>query len=204
MKAHKNEIFGAQKASPSSEKTLVLIKPDGVQRGLIGEIISRFEKTGLKIIAMKMVYASKELAGKHYADDEAWLKSVGEKASSEAKKRGEKVKEKPIEIGQRIRKQLMDYISMSPVVAVVIEGHNAVATVRKIVGPTSPEHAAPGTVRGDFSHETYVMADAKGRPIQNLIHASGTKEEAEREIKVWFMPKELHAYMRVDEALFYR
>lgn len=199
-----NSESGKERGHRMKEKTLVLIKPDGVQRGLVGEILKRFELTGLKIIGMKMVYASKELAGKHYADDEAWLRSVGEKASKAAHERGEKVKETPIEIGKRIRAQLMDYVTMSPMVAIVIEGHNAVATVRKIVGPTSPEHAAPGTIRGDFSHETYVMADTKGRPIQNLIHASGTKEEAEREITVWFTPKELHAYMRVDEGLFYR
>ena len=186
------------------EKTLALIKPDAVQRGLIGELISRFERAGLKVIGMKMVYASKELAGKHYADDEEWLKSVGEKAQKAAKERGEKIKETPLEFGKKIRKQLMDFISMSPVVAVAIEGHNAVVTVRKIVGPTSPEHAAPGTIRGDYSHETYVMADELGRPIQNLIHASGSKEEAERETKVWFTEKELHSYMRIDESLFYR
>lgn len=186
------------------EKTLVLIKPDAVQRGLVGEILKRFETTGLKIIGMKMVYASKELAGKHYADDEEWLRSVGEKASKAAAERGEKLKEKPVDFGRKIRMQLMDYISMSPIVALVLEGHNAVATVRKIVGATSPEHAAPGTIRGDYSHETYVMADQKGRPIQNLIHAAGTTKEAEREIKVWFNKDELHAYMRVDEGLFYR
>ncbi|HLC75168.1 MAG TPA: nucleoside-diphosphate kinase [Candidatus Nanoarchaeia archaeon] len=186
------------------EKTLVLVKPDAVQRGLVGEIVSRFERTGIKLIAMKMVYASKELAGKHYADDEEWLKSVGEKAAKAAQERGDKLKETPIQFGRKIRKQLMDYISMSPVVAIVLEGHNAVATVRKLVGPTSPEHAAPGTIRGDYSHETYVMADTRGRPIQNLIHASGTAQEALREIPVWFTPAELHAYMRVDESLIYR
>jgi len=186
------------------EKTLVLIKPDGVQRALIGEIVSRFETVGLKIIAMKMVYASKELAGKHYADDEEWLKSVGEKAAKAAQERGDKLKETPIEFGRKIRNQLMDYVAMSPIVALVLEGHNAVLTVRKIIGSTSPEHAQPGTIRGDYSHETYVLADTKGRPIQNLIHASGSVSEAAREITVWFTPKELHSYMRVDESLMYR
>jgi len=186
------------------EKTLVLVKPDAVQRGLIGDILKRFELTGLKIIAMRMVYSSKELAGKHYAEDEEWLRSVGEKASSAAKERGEELSDEPLDFGKKIREQLMDYISMSPVVAFVLEGHNAVATVRKIVGPTSPEHAQPGTIRGDYSHETFVMADKKGRPIQNLIHASGTAKEAEREIKIWFKKEDLHAYMRVDEGLFYR
>jgi nucleoside-diphosphate kinase len=153
---------------------------------------------------MKMVYADQTLAGKHYADDEAWLTSVGEKALSSAKERGDSMDETAIQIGQRIRAQLMEYIAMSPVVALVIEGHNAVATIRKMVGATSPEHAAPGTIRGDYSHETYYLADKQGRPIQNLIHASGAVDEAEREIKLWFNDDELHAYMRVDESLMYR
>ena len=187
-----------------SEKSLVLLKPDTVQRGLVGEIITRFEQTGLKIVAMKMAYASKELAGKHYAEDEKWLLSVGEKASKAAMSRGEKPAGTPLEIGKRIRTQLMDYISMSPVVAIVIEGHNAVLTVRKLIGPTSPENAQPGTIRGDFSHETYVMADSRGRPIQNLIHASESTAEAEREIKIWFRKDEIHSYIRVDEGLIYR
>ncbi len=186
------------------EQTLVLIKPDGVQRALVGEIISRFERTGLKAIGMKMVYASKELAGKHYADDAEWLKSVGKKTKDSYAKKGVVLKETELEIGQRIRKQLMDFISMSPVVCLCIEGNNAIETVRKIVGPTSPEHAAPGTIRGDYAHETYQMADMLGRPLQNLIHASGTIDEARREIKIWFSEKELHSYMRVDEALLYR
>jgi nucleoside-diphosphate kinase len=186
------------------EKTLVLIKPDAVQRALVGEILKRFETTGLKVIGMKMTYASKELAGEHYAEDEEWLRSVGEKASKAAEERGDSLGMDPLDFGKKIRRQLMDYISMSPVIAIVLEGHNAVATVRKIVGSTSPEHAAPGTIRGDYSHETYVMADKKERPIQNLIHASGTPQEAERELQVWFKKDELHAYMRVDEGLIYR
>src|SRR3989338_1502533 len=117
------------------EKTLILIKPDAVQRGLIGEIIKRFEQTGLKIIAMKMVYASKELAGKHYADDEEWLKSVGEKTLKAYEKRGIKLKRTVLEHGKLVRQQLMEFISMSPVIALVIEGHNAVDHVRKLCGP---------------------------------------------------------------------
>ncbi|MBN2567497.1 nucleoside-diphosphate kinase [Candidatus Woesearchaeota archaeon] len=186
------------------EKTLVLIKPDGVQRGLVGEIISRFERATLKIIAMKMVYADKDIAGRHYADDEAWLLSVGEKAKKSQEADGHAVKETPMQIGQRVRRQLMDYITMSPTVALVVEGHAAVRLVRKIVGGTSPHHAEPGTIRGDYSPDSYQLSDSSGRPIQNLIHASGDPTEAAREIKVWFTDKELHAYKRVDEDLIYR
>ena len=186
------------------EKTLILIKPDAVQRGLIGEIIKRFEQTGLKIIAMKMVYASKELAGQHYADDEEWLKSVGEKTLKAYEKRGIKLKRTVLEHGKLVRQQLMEFISMSPVIALVIEGHNAVEHVRKLCGPTAPADSPPGTIRGDFSFETYKMADDLARPIQNLIHSSGTVKEAEREIKVWFKKEDLHAWKRIDEDLLYR
>ena len=186
------------------ERTLVLLKPDAVQRALVGDIISRIERTTLKVIGMKMVYASPELAGKHYAADEAWLRSVGEKTKASYEKKGQVVKEDAIAIGTRVRKLLMDFISMSPIIALVVEGHNAVATIRKLIGDTSPSSAAMGTIRGDYAVDSYAMADASGRPIQNLIHASGSVTEAEREISVWFTTKELHAYYRVDEALVYR
>jgi nucleoside-diphosphate kinase len=186
------------------EKTLVLIKPDAVQRGLIGEIISRFEKAGLKIIGMKMVYADKEMAGKHYADDEAWLKSVGEKTLASYEKKGIKLNRTAIEHGRLVRQQLMDFISMSPIIALVIEGHNAIAHIRKIVGATAPSDAIPGTIRGDYSFDTYSLADNSNRPIQNLIHASGNKEDAEKEIPIWFKQDELYAWKRVDEDLMYR
>jgi len=186
------------------ERSLVLIKPDAVQRGLVGEIISRFEKCGLKIIGMKMVYADKAIAGEHYADDKEWLESVGAKTKESYAKKGVELKETSLEIGQRIRNQLMDFISMSPVVALCIEGHNAVKHIRKIVGATAPADAAPGTIRGDLSFDTYKLSDESGRPIQNLIHASGEVHEGERETKIWFKEDELHAWQRIDEPLLYR
>lgn len=186
------------------EKSLVLIKPDAVQRGLIGDIISRFEKCGLKLIGMKMVYADKSMAGEHYAEDEEWLKSVGAKTKASYAKKGIDLPETEMEIGQKIRNQLMDFISMSPVVALCVEGHNAVKHIRKLVGATSPGDADPGTIRGDFSFDTYQLADESKRPIQNLIHASGEVHEAEREIKIWFKEEELYAWQRIDEPLMYR
>ncbi|MFZ5365025.1 MAG: nucleoside-diphosphate kinase [Patescibacteria group bacterium] len=187
-----------------TERSLVLIKPDGVERALIGEILSRFERCGLKVIGLKMVRATKELAGEHYADDKDWLTSVGEKALASAEKRGEKLSETAMEIGQRVRNQLMDYIVMAPVVAMCIEGHNAVAKIRKLVGGTNPQDDEPGTIRGDYSIDSYVLSDNSGRPIQNLIHASGAVDEAQREIKIWFAEKELFDWRRVDEDLIYR
>jgi nucleoside-diphosphate kinase len=187
------------------EKTLVLLKPDAVQRGLIGDIISRFERCSLKIIAMKMVYATKDMAGEHYFEDEAWLNAVGEKSIASAKEKGQTLDvTEPRQIGLKVRALLMDYICMSPVVALVIEGHGAVAKVRKIVGSTSPQDAAPGTIRGDYTIDSYALADNSKRPIQNLIHASGAVHEAERELKIWFKANEIHAWKRVDEDLIYR
>ncbi len=187
-----------------TERTLVLIKPDGVQRGLVGEILSRFEKCGLKVIGMKMVYPNEKLAGNHYIADEGWLNAVGEKAKAAYTKQGITVNKTNKEIGLEIRDQLIKYLVMSPVVAFVFEGHNAVKHVRKLVGATSPGDAAPGTIRGDYSFDSYALADKSGRPIQNLIHASGEVEEATREIALWFTKDELHDWERVDEALLYR
>jgi nucleoside-diphosphate kinase len=186
------------------QKTLVLVKPDGVQRGIVGEIITRFERCGLKIIGMKMVYPNEKLAGDHYIADEDWLKTVGMKQKESYEKKGVKIEKTEREIGLVVRRQLIEFLSMSPIVALVLEGHNAVAHTRKIVGPTSPGDAPPGTIRGDYSFDTYQLADTSKRPIQNLIHASGTPEEAEREIKVWFREEELHSWKRIDEELLYR
>lgn len=186
------------------ERTLVLLKPDAVQRGVIGELITRFEKPGFKVIGMKLVNADKDLAGAHYANDEEWLMSVGAKTKANYAKNGVEVKETELEIGQKIRQQLIDYITMSPSVALCIEGHGVIDKIRLIVGGTSPSSAAPGTIRGDFSFDSYGLADEAGRPIQNLIHASDSIASSDREIKLWFNDNELHPYQRVDEALLYR
>jgi nucleoside-diphosphate kinase len=186
------------------ESTLVLLKPDAVQRALIGEILSRFERTGFKIVGLKMCYATKDVAGRHYADDEAWLVSVGEKSKKAAESKGQKVASSPKELGQKVRQMLIEFITMSPTVAIVLEGHDVINKVRTIVGDTAPSRAAPGTIRGDFSFDSYGLADVSGRPIQNLIHASDSPDSAKREIAIWFMKDEIHPYQRVDEALFYR
>jgi nucleoside-diphosphate kinase len=186
------------------ENTLVLIKPDGVQRGLVGEILSRFERSGLKIVATKMVYPNETLAGEHYIADENWLKTVGEKQKASYAKKGIEIKETERDLGLKVREQLIEFLTMSPVMAFVLQGHNAVKHVRKLVGSTSPGDAAPGTIRGDYSFDTYQLADISKRPIQNLIHASGEVEEAQREISIWFEEKEIHNWQRIDETLLYR
>ena len=186
------------------EKTLVLIKPDGVLRGLVGEIITRFERCGLKLVAMKMVYPNEKLAENHYAADEEWMILVGKKQRASYAKKGVELKETDMQLGNQVRNYLIKYLTMSPIVALVIEGHNAVKHVRKLVGETSPQDSNPGTIRGDYAFDTYQLADASSRPIQNLIHASGEVHEAEREIKIWFKNDELHSWKRVDEELLYR
>jgi len=153
------------------EQTLVLIKPDGVQRGLIGEITQRFERVGLKIIGMKMVWVNKDFAKKHYK----------------------------AHIDKPFYKGLEAMITEGPVVAMVLEGVHAVELVRKMVGPTEPKSAPPGTIRGDYAHISYSYADKKGIAIKNLIHASGNLEEAKAEIKLWFGKEELHSYQTVHE-----
>lgn len=153
------------------ERSLVLIKPDGVERGLIGEILKRFEQRGMRVVGLKLVQVDREFAKKHYAPH----------------------------VSKSFYQPLEDYIVSAPVVAIVIEGINAVANIRKIVGGTEPSSALPGTIRGDYAHVTYHYADGKGIAIKNLIHASGTSEEAKLEVALWFTEKELVSYDLVHE-----
>lgn len=159
------------------EKTLVLIKPEGVQRHLVGKIITRFEDAGLKIIGMKQVWVNEEFAKKHYTEDIA-------------ERRGEKV-----------RTQLLKYITEGPVVAIVLEGINAIENVRKIVGGTEPKSSPPGTIRGDFAHVSFAHADKNNLPVKNLIHASSDEADAKNEVPLWFTEKELHSYKSVQDFL---
>lgn len=149
------------------QRTLVLLKPDALQRGLVGEITHRFERVGLKFVGFKMLVSDKDTAAKHYTEDLA-------------KRRGEKVREIMIEL-----------ITSGPIIAIVVEGVDAVETVRKMVGETEPKKAAPGTIRGDFAHVSFEYANSKNVGVFNLIHASASPEEAEVEINVWFKQEEL-------------
>ncbi len=180
------------------EQTLVLLKPDAVQRGFVGEIINRFERCGMKLVAMKMTNASEAIALEHYDMDDDWFIEVGNRL----KKKMDSDKD-PIEIGKNVQQQLATYIAQSPIVALVLESHNAVAHVRKLVGETSPEDSAPGTIRGDYSFDTYALANQSNRPVMNIIHASGTIEEAKREINIWFSDREIHSWRRLDEDFLY-
>lgn len=186
------------------EQTLVLIKPDGVQRGLIGTIITRFEQVGLKLVAMKMVHPEQEDVDKHYALTEEWMQAVYSKAKAKYEAEG---KEFPFAdhkaYGGEIKRGLVDFLRSAPVVALVLEGEMAVSLVRKIVGATEPASSPSGTIRGDFSHDTYALSNAQGRPLRNLIHASGNVQEAQNEIAIWFTDIELHKYEHVNDRVQY-
>lgn len=186
------------------EKTLVLIKPDGVQRGLVGDILCRFERSGLKIIALKMVHPSHEDVDKHYALTEEWMRGVFEKAKSRYESQGQDFPfPDHIAYGTEIKRGLVEFLKSAPIVAMVLEGEQAVPLVRKLVGSTEPASAAPGTIRGDFSLDTYALSNSQSRPIRNLIHASGTVDEATQEISVWFTDEELYKYEHVNDRVQY-
>ena len=186
------------------ERSLVLLKPDAVQRGLIGEIISRFEKKGLKITAMRMIWPTKEMAARHYDLPESAAKALGERTLASYAERGEKHKfSEPMEVDRDIIKRLERYISTGPIVAMVIEGAHAIAHIRKIRGGVNPLSADIGTITGDFSIDSYFISDLDERAVRTLVHASGNVEEAENEIKIWFGEKDIFDYDLAIEKILY-
>jgi len=195
-------------AHPKEEKTLVLIKPDGVKRGLIGEIISRIERRGLKIIALEMVWASRDQIDGHYPKDENWIRRLGEKTLKNYKEYGFDPKkelgtEDPLEIGKQVRGWLIDFMTSGPIVKMAVKGIHAIDMVRKIVGPSMPAAAEMGTIRGDFSVDDATAANRDKRAIHNIVHASETPEEAEHELNFWFAPEEIHDYKRAEEDIMF-
>ena len=188
----------------NEEKTLVLIKPDGIQRSLIGEIIKRFEKTGLKLVSIKMVIPSAQKAKEHYLLHDGWLQNVGEKSIKAYEDQGKEAPSNdPIEVGEIILDKLTKYITSGPIVAMVWQGAHAVPIVRKIVGGTEPKTSDVGTIRGDFVLDSYEISDLDGRSVRNLVHASGSIEEANMEIKHWFNDDEILNYRLVQEQILY-
>jgi nucleoside-diphosphate kinase len=187
------------------EQTLVVLKPDAVQRGLIGEIIGRFEKVGLKIVAAKFVQVDEQFANKHYPlSRELFIRGMGEKTLENYKSlridpKKELGTDDPLEIGKMIQSWLVKYICSGAVLACVLEAPHAVELVRKICGHTLPILAAPGTIRGDLAFDSSYLANTNKRPIKNLVHASGSIEEAKYEIPLWFSSPEIYSYERVEE-----
>lgn len=185
------------------QRTLVLVKPDGVKRGLIGEVVQRIERRGLKVIAMKMVQVDRKHLEKHFPTDPAWVKRLGEKTM----KTFDEYKVNPLDhyesadhahIGAKVKESLFEYLSSGPIVALVVEGMHAIDMVRKLAGNTLPVFAEMGTIRGDYSVDSPAIANVEGRAIKNIMHASETPEEADNEIKLWFAKSELHDYTRAE------
>jgi len=195
-------------AHPKEEKTVVLIKPDGVKRGLIGEIISRIEERGLKIIALQMIWAREEQIDRHYPKDEDWLKRIGEKTMNTYQKYGMDAKRELgtddlLEIGKMVRGWLIDFMTSGPIVKMVVQGIHAIDMVRKLAGNTMPVFAEMGTIRGDFSVDSPAAANKDKRAVHNILHASETPKEAENEIKLWFSPEEIFEYQRAEEDIMF-
>jgi len=186
------------------EQTLILIKPDGVERGLTGEILARLQLAGLKLVALKMVKATADQCDRHYALTEEWMKGVYDKAKAKMESLGQPFPYPDHQAyGKMIKDGLVEFLQSAPVVAAVFEGEQVVAQSRKIVGATEPASAAAGTIRGDFSIDTYALSNSQNRPLRNLIHASGTVEEAKNEIPIWFKPEEIMAVNAVADSVLY-
>jgi len=187
-----------------NERTLVVIKPDGVQRSLIGEVIKRYERRGLKLVGVKMMVPTSEHIEKHYTVDPEWRRVTGEKTIKSYKDKGlQPPSEDPLVITGIILENLKKYMASGPVIAMVWQGVHAVKIVRKITGGTEPLTSDVGTIRGDLVLDSYQLSDTDGRAVRNLIHASGSPDEADKEIKLWFDEKEIINYRLVQEQILY-
>ncbi|HEY4519848.1 MAG TPA: nucleoside-diphosphate kinase [Candidatus Paceibacterota bacterium] len=186
------------------EKTFVLIKPDGVKKGLIGEVIRRFEQRDLKIVALEMFQPTEHMIHEHYPKDDAWIERLGHKSLSTYEKYNLDPMEllgvkEPMAIGKLVRKWLVDFMVSAPLVRMVVQGVHAVDVVRKIAGPTLPFMADMGTIRGDFSIDSPAVANTEKRAVANIVHISETPSEAAHEIKHWFGNSPIHNYKRYGE-----
>jgi len=173
------------------QRTFVMIKPDGIKRGLMGEIISTFERAGLRITRLEMVRPTAEIATRHYPQSTEWLTTAGNKARDGYQQAGLNVvadlgTDDPQAIGQIIHRRLVEFLCSGDVVIICVEGNMAVLNVRRLIGSTIPFQADPSSIRGRYGIDTPDCSFAEGRPVLNLVHASGTPEEAESEIALWF------------------
>ena len=190
------------------EKTFVMIKPDGVKRGLAGEIIQRLEQRGLKIVACVMFEATRQQIDKHYPKDEKWIRRLGEKTMSTYNKYGIDPKkvlgtDDLLEIGKMVRGWILDFMTSGPMIKMAVQGVHAIDMVRKLCGASLPNMAELGSIRGDFSVDSPALANSNKRAVRNLIHASETPEEAAHELKLWFSAKEIHEYKRAEEDIMF-
>lgn len=188
---------------PHQERSLVLLKTDAVQRSLVGEIIKRFEQTGLKISGMKMLNATEAQLLEHYNKDDEWYTKKGQGIVEDLKKLGKPVEKEAIEYGKDIIRTIVNYMQASPIIAMVLEGNQATSVVTKIVGTTEPTTSDVGTIRGDYTLDSFAHATFENRAVRNLVHQSESPEEAEREIKIWFKNDEIMEYRTAQERILY-
>lgn len=187
----------------TKERSLVLIKPDGVQRSLVGEITQRFERTGLKLVGLKLVVATAEQCWQHYAKDDTWFSEKGARIVAERTAAGLPIEKAAIEYGRDIVAALVKFLTSGPVVAMVWEGNQTVGIIKKLVGGTEPLTSDVGTIRGDLTLDSYDLATVDVRAVRNLIHCSDQPAEATREIDIWFTPRELLSYRLVGDQILY-
>lgn len=188
---------------PKKERSFVIVKPDGVQRGLVGEITRRFENTGLKLVYMNLELLDEKKLWEHYGKDDAWFTRKGQGIIDDRTKAGMAVEKEPIEYGKDIIRALVKFMTCGPVVVMVWEGNQAVAVVKKLVGGTEPATSDVGTIRGDLTLDSYAISAIDDRAVRNLIHCSDAPEEAEREIKLWLSEKNIISYRLVSEQILY-
>jgi nucleoside-diphosphate kinase len=188
---------------PKQEQTFVMVKPDGVQRSLVGEVLARVEKTGLKLVALKMVNVNRDQLVAHYAKDDAWCEKVGGRTIDEMTAQGTPVTKSALEYGRDVLEKLYSFMLSGPVVQMIFEGNQAVGVVKKIVGATEPLTSDVGTIRGDFTVDSYGLANVDGRAVRNLVHCSDQVDEAKREIGVWFTASEILKYTHINERVMY-
>lgn len=188
---------------PKNERTFVIIKPDGIQRSLVGEIVARFERAGLKIVGLKMAVLPEEKLWKHYDKNDEWFLKKGTKIAEDRTAAGMPVEKEPIEYGKDIIRALVKYMTAGPVVMLAIEGNQAVAVVKKLVGETEPATSDVGTIRGDLTTDSYAITAVDDRAVRNLIHCSDEVENANKELEMWFPKEDLIAYTHVQEKILY-
>ncbi len=189
---------------PQKERSLIIIKPDGVQRSLVGEVIKRYERVGLKLVGVKMVVPTAEHVEKHYTLDPTWRQRNGEKSIKGYKDKGQTPPtEDPMEMSAMTLEKLKKYLSSGPVVPMIWQGLHAVQVIRKLTGGTEPLTSDVGTIRGDFVLDSYKISDDDKRAVRNVIHASGSVEEANMEIPHWFSPEEIVEYRLIQESILY-
>jgi len=185
------------------ERTFVILKPDAIQRGLVGETIKRIEAAGLKLVALKFAMATEEKLWKHYNKDDAWFQKQGQRVLDQRTAAGLPVDKEAIEYGKDIIKALVKFMTSSPVIMMVWEGNQAVGIVKKLVGATEPLSSDCGTIRGDFTLDSYELANLDDRAIRNLVHCSDPVADADREIPLWFSDEEIMNYRLVAEQILY-